>query len=91
MAFADGYVTHVRYDSERNRIVKVKFCYSEDGPKYEKARMDIVKLIEDGKVIKTLTNTRRQEIHVLNIDGEKFLRTDKNKTKKDNLEELPEF
>ncbi len=30
-------------------------------------------------------------IHVVEIDGEKFIRTDKSDTKEDNLEGLPKF
>ena len=41
----------------------------------------------DGKSIWT----KKAEIHIVEIDGENFIRTDRNKIKSDNLGELPEF
>jgi hypothetical protein len=35
--------------------------------------------------------TLKAEIHVIEVDGEKFLRTDNNKSKADNLGELSSF
>jgi len=35
--------------------------------------------------------TKKAEIHIVEIDGENFIRTDRNKIKSDNLGELPEF
>jgi len=34
---------------------------------------------------------KKAEIHIVEIDGENFIRTDRNKIKSDNLGELPEF
>jgi len=35
--------------------------------------------------------TKKAEIHIVEVDGENFIRTDKNQTKADNLGELPDF
>jgi hypothetical protein len=32
-----------------------------------------------------------QEVHLINVDGEDFLRTDSNKTASDNFDNVPEF
>ncbi len=47
----------------------------------------LLKEERDGKNIWT----KKAEIHIVEIDGENFIRTDRNKIKSDNLGELPEF
>jgi len=34
---------------------------------------------------------KKAELHIVKVDGENFIRTDRNKIKSDNLDELPEF
>ena len=39
-----------------------------------------------------ITNGKKgEDVHIVKVDDEKFIRTDKNETKKDNLGNLPEF
>lgn len=47
----------------------------------------LLKEERDGKKIWT----KKAVIHIVEIDGENFIRTDRNKIKSDNLGELPEF
>lgn len=97
---ADYYISAVRYDSNHKRIVKVKYRYTIEGnykDDYEKNRGDVVKDIdEDVKNVMTVYEKNGQmsegeEVHVIVVDSEKFIRTDVNETPEDNLENLPEF
>ena len=60
-------------------------------------REEVVKSIEAGNDWYTCKKkekniyTRGEKIHVLPIDDEKFIRTDRNNIKSDNLGELPDF
>lgn len=95
------WISHV--DQKDNHIDKVKaFMYTVEGlknPNHYK-RDDIVKSIEEENndwytcVFKEELSGRRiwekgAEIHTVEIDGEKYIRTDKNNKKSDNLGKLP--
>jgi len=57
----------------------------------------VISKIKQGKKYMTIFRTkdgkwkRGEEVHILTIDGEEFIRTDANKIKADNLGNLPEF
>ena len=78
-------VTHVRPKNGPFTHFKV------DGA--EKSRATCVREIESGTVYRTSppNNVRGADIHVVEVNNTKYLRTDKNKTEADNLGELPVF
>lgn len=82
------------------RIVKVRAMERKaDGlsPPEEYERIRVVESIAQGNNWYTCEKAeenkweRKAEIHVIEIDGEKFIRTDRNDIKSDNLGELPDF
>lgn len=100
--WADYLITGVRYDKDQTYIDYVKV--RED--KGEKAgsediiykRETIVKAIDDGETFITSYFDKEKNgwkrgaiVSIIEIDKIKYLRSDKNKTKKDNLENLPEI
>ena len=85
-------------NEEETRIVKVKAMQVTNGLSRarEYHRKDVVESIDNNKWYtckpkEGTTWTKQAEIHVLEVDGEKFIRTDRNRTKSDNLGELPDF
>jgi hypothetical protein len=61
-------------------------------------RSQVVDAIEDtSKTFFTITWTdddewkKGEKVHIVTVDGVKYLRTDANETDEDNLDELPEF
>ena len=98
--WADFLISAVRYDSDHTRIVKVK-QYEDQGDNVgnaqEVSRQEVITKIKNGKKYVTIFKTnegkwkRGQEVHVLTVEGEDFIRTDANMKKADNLENLPEF
>lgn len=64
----------------------------------ELTKNDIIFLIEDGDIVKTVykdsnaTNwTIGANINIVNVNGNKYLRTDSNNTAQDNLDKLPTY
>jgi hypothetical protein len=98
--WADYGISHVRYDNERTHIVKVK-VREDKGETLSEAkewtRDQVVSAIERGKTFVTILKgsndkwRRGQDVHVITVDGVKYIRTDQNKEASDNLENLPEF
>lgn len=99
---ADYYIYAVTYKEENytRYINKVKYTMTlaYDGGDDEKTRHDVVFDIDtmDRKVMtKRKVNgvwKEGESVHVIEqSDGDKFIRTDWNKTKADNLENLPEY
>jgi len=98
--WADWLISAVRYDDDHSRIVKVKAHPDNDesvGTAEEQTRGTVVARIESGKTYCTIVKTqdgkwrKGEDVRVITIDGEKFIRTDANRTRKDNLGSLPEF
>ncbi|MBD3285585.1 DUF3892 domain-containing protein [candidate division WOR-3 bacterium] len=100
--WADYLISAVRYDENHERIVKVRYClHQEDGiraTEYEISRSTVVSRIENGYTFITVFLDKDEkvwrkgsEVHIITVDGEKFIRTDTNAKKADNLENLPEF
>lgn len=98
-SWGDYAITHVRED-ENGTIVKVKrWEVGEDKirNKETKTRKQIISSIEVGNDHTTaLKNSNGrwdlgEEVHVLEINGSKYIRTDNNEIEEDNLEDLPAF
>jgi hypothetical protein len=98
--WADWLISAVRYDSDHSRIVKVLAHVDNDdsvGSGQEQTRAAVVSSIEGGKTYSTITKSpdgkwrRGEDVRVVTVGGEKFIRTDANQTKGDNLGSLPEF
>lgn len=90
------YIYAVHYkDNDKNTYideVRTESIYS--GPK---SRWTVVTDIENGKLIKTAVKHsdgkyyEGQDVHVITVNGSKYLRTDKNSVARDNLENLPTY
>ena len=98
--WADYLISAVHYDSEETHIEKVKE-HEDKGETVGGAsivsRKDVVKKLKHGNTYITIYKDsdnkwkKGEDVHVVKIDGEEFIRTDKNQKKEDNLGELPEF
>ena len=98
--WADYGITKVRYNHQHTHIEKVKAREDNGdtfGAEQEYTRSQIVSAIEGGKTFITILKTsegkwkKGQDVHIVTVNGVKYLRTDQNKTASDNLENLPEF
>jgi hypothetical protein len=98
--WADYGISKVRYNKERTHTVKVKVREDKGntfGPMSEMSRSSVVESIESGTSFVTLTANSQggvdkgKEVHVVVVNGVKYIRTDSNKKTSDNLENLPEF
>lgn len=98
----DYVITQVSYDGDHSRITHVKRAeYDQDnnsfGSRSNVSRQNVVDSIEDGNQHYTVPPdgdggyTWGDEVEIIRIDKEKFLRTDGNDVKEDNLGNLPEF
>ena len=97
--WADFGISAVRYGLDKTHIDKIKV--HEDnvdsmGQAVEKRRKQIISRMKQGKTAVTILMKnggcrKEEEVHIITVDGEDFLRTDNNKEKSDNLENLPEF
>jgi hypothetical protein len=96
---ADYGVTEVKYNSIGKYIewVKVgKFNSGSFGIRENWLRTKVISELENGKtfitVIKHGDKLRKgPEIHIINLDGKKYIRTDNDSVASDNLDDLPEF
>ena len=96
---ADYGISAVRYDSARAYIAKVRvhpYSVGQVGVGTEWARSDVVAAIERGKSFQTILGggsswRKGQDVQIIVVNGVKYLRTDKNSTPRDNLENLPEL
>jgi hypothetical protein len=99
MKWADYAITAVKFQKERVHIeqVKARPCKENElGPETTMSRDAVVAYLEKGKTFATVVNKNGQniwgaKIGIVEIDGIKFIRTDRDNTKADNLGELPEF
>lgn len=97
--WADYLVSAVRYDGNKERIEQVK-VHEDKGDSVGTVkvwtRAQVVSAIGQGMTCCTILQSgdqwrRGEDIHVVVVGGEKFIRTDANSVKRDNLGELPEF
>ena len=98
--WADYLISAVKYDSDHERIQSLKTHEDKGdtvGSIYTESRSKVVSNIENGNsyctILKTNDNKwkKGEDVHIVKVDDEKFIRTDRNEIKKDNLENLPEF
>ena len=98
----DYVIAKVRYDDDHSRITHVRRgSYDNDenviSPRSTQSRQTIVSSLNSGDDYYTVPPdgdggfTWGDEVEVITIDGEDFIRTDGNEVKGDNLENLPEF
>lgn len=95
-------ISAVRYNAAGTHIDKVR-CHFDRGDSVgvamEKTRDGVVGLLDTGTTFVTISKDpgdankwiRGSEVRVVIIDQTKFIRTDADKTKRDNLGELPRF
>ena len=98
--WADYGISGVRYDDKRTHIAKVK-VHEDKGDKFggaeEWLRNQVVSAMEHGKTFVTILEgadgkwSKGQDVHIITVDGMKYIRTDQNRRASDNLENLPEF
>jgi hypothetical protein len=98
--WADYGISKVRYDNERTHIVKVQVREDKGdtiGGAAEWLRSQVVAAIERGTTFVTILKgtdgkwQKGQDVHVITVNGVKYIRTDQNRRASDNLENLPEF
>jgi hypothetical protein len=98
--WADFGISAVSYNEEETHIEKVIVHEVNDesiGPGAVKTRGLVVGEIKHGKTYTTILKTgegkwkRGQDVHTIKVKNKEYIRTDANKTGKDNLENLPEF
>ena len=98
--WADYGIWGVRYDDERTHIVKVRVredLGEQFGEAEEWSRNQVVSAIEDGTSFVTVARTdegrlrKGQRVHTVIVNETKYIRTDRNQTASDNLENLPEI
>lgn len=97
--WADYVITKAKFKDDRVHILSVKV--REDlGEKLEGEtewqREKVVSAIDAGKTFVTAYKkdtkwSKGEDVHVLTINNEKYIRTDKNNKEQDNLGELPEY
>ncbi len=99
--WADYVITAVRFNSKHTHIDKVRACKDsgdslEATKEYE--RQAIVKAINESGIsfITAFKSNdgkwkKGEDVFVINIDGINYIKTKKDHTKKDNLDNLPEF
>jgi len=98
--WADWLISAVRYDDDHSRIVTVRAHLDKEetvGAPQEQTRTEVVRRIEAGETYCTIFKgtdgnwKRGEDVRIITIEGEKFIRTDANRIKADNLGSLPEF
>jgi hypothetical protein len=84
----------------KTHIVRVKVHVDNGekiGPFQEWTRSEVVIALEQGKTFTTILMgsdgkwRKGQDVHIVTVNGVKYIRTDKNYRASDNLENLPEF
>jgi hypothetical protein len=98
--WADYGISAVRYNDEHTHIVKVRVHEDKGdsiGGGTEWTRSQVVSARGRGDSFVTILRgannkwRRGQDIHIITVNGERYIRTDQNRTASDNLGELPEF
>ncbi|AKF86464.1 hypothetical protein MFUL124B02_27260 [Myxococcus fulvus 124B02] len=97
---ADYGVLRVKYDNDHAKIVEVEVRpdRGEDfGDAQKVRRQDVVSAIDDQNVtfvtvyLKDGKHTKGEDVRVVMVGNEKYLRTDTNSIRADNLGSLPEY
>jgi len=98
--WADYAITAVKFKKEKRHIEQVK-VRADNGEQLvaeqTTPRLDVVRFLESGKTFVTAyKNNANQwkkgdDVRIVEIRGNKFIRTDGNSIEEDNLGELPEF
>lgn len=99
MRWADYVITAVRYSEDRSHIADLEIRVDQDstiGAPEELTREAVVRMIEQGYTFVTayVRNgqwSRGADVSVVTIGRDKYLRTDRNQVRADNLGELPEL
>ena len=98
--WADYGICKVHYDEDHKYIESVLIREDKGdtiGFAVEKPRAFIVSEIKDGTTFVTIKKNvdgnwiKGQDVHIIIVNNEEYIRTDKNKKENDNLENLPEF
>lgn len=98
--WADYCISAVRYDAAHTHIVKVRVHVDSGesiGAATEETRSTVVSLIERGRTFVTIVLSsdgkwrKGEDVHIVTVNGVKYLRTDANSRAADNLGNLPEF
>ncbi len=98
--WADYCISAVRYDSTGNHIEKVQVCedYGKTLGNFEEwLRNNVILALDNNKTFVTIINNEGgscsigTNVHVINVNGTKYIRTDKDKTTHDNLGNIPRF
>ena len=97
---ADYGISSVKYNEKHEHIVKVKL-YECEGKNLKNSeewtRSQVITAIDKGKSFMTILKDNNgnwikgQDVHVVTVNGVKYIRSDGNKRTFDNLENLPEF
>jgi hypothetical protein len=101
--WADYLISKVKYNEPKTHIVSVE-VHKDLGGTVENAiqivpRLTVVQNIDNGlsymTIFKDTSNPNQwnkgQVVHVITVNGQKYIRTDEDATTKDNLDRLPEF
>lgn len=98
--WADYGISAVRYDNDEKHIDKVK-VHKDNGDTIGLSeiwsRKEVLAKMDYNKTFVTILKAddgkwkKGQNVHIITVDGRRFLRTDANKKDKDNLENLPNF
>lgn len=98
--WADYGISAVRYDSDDQYIEKVK-VHKDNGETIGSeeiwTRKEVISKIDEKKTFVTILRTNEGKwnkganVHIITVDGSRYIRTDSNNRAKDNLENLPKF
>jgi hypothetical protein len=100
--WADYLISAVRYNAAETHITVVR-CHPDNGDSVgsasERARERVVALLDGGTTFMTIYQNpddttkwkKGAEVRVVTIDGTKYIRTDADRIKADNLGDLPRF
>lgn len=97
--WADYGVFRVKYNREHSAIVEVEVrpdLGDKFGDAQKATRQEVVSAIDRGVTFVTVyfrdgQNRKGEDIRAVSIQGVKYLRTDNNSTRADNLGSLPEY
>jgi len=96
--WADYCISAVNYSEDPKHIKEAKVHQDEGdtiGPGKIWSRSQIVSSIESGHSFITILRSedgkwkRGEDVHVIKVNGKKYIRTDKNEIEEDNLGDLP--
>jgi hypothetical protein len=97
--WADYLISAVQYNYAGTHIAKVRRHPDNGdtiGNSTDVLRSSVVSQLEAGTTFATITKDGTKwilgaSVEVITVEGEKYIRTDRDKTRKDNLGELPRF